>query len=264
MLQQSGAIGIRLCASIRYCTFKSTKVNRESPLQLNTGVRLPPTPHDTAPMKLRPTIGRLVGGALVAVGLAASLLAALFVLVSAGWEASFAIENRSGETVWVTPVGVGEDGRTRSTLPLNYGFPPLLIAYDRGDFRLAPGEQRRFRYDWDDINFSEIAIRDAMGGWRHLVVRPGADTLGCCSLLRQREFTVPPLGTLPQASAAVSQAAVATRYNDRALVVWLLYSGPLFCILGMLLLTARRPTRDKRVSRRDGEGFSRPATAGEA
>ena len=39
MLQPTGANGIRLCTGVRYLKIKITSLNRESPLQLNTGVR---------------------------------------------------------------------------------------------------------------------------------------------------------------------------------------------------------------------------------
>jgi len=72
---------------------------------------------------------------------------------------TFEIENKTGEEILVTPIGaVGPEGY-RQTLP--YSALPWLyiIIKDYKDYPIPPGEVRKFHYDWDDIQFSEILIR---------------------------------------------------------------------------------------------------------
>lgn len=81
---------------------------------------------------------------------------------------TFTIENQTSKQLWVTPIGaVGKDGQ-RKTLPMSaFTFPNLPSPNDR-DFTLTPGGNRSFTYDWDDVQFSEILVRDATGAFRAL------------------------------------------------------------------------------------------------
>ena len=78
---------------------------------------------------------------------------------------SFTITNDSGEPVFVTPIGaVGKQG-DRYMLPLSMLPFPYLMRLKTGDFMIPPGESRSFTYDWDDIQFSEIVVRNSGGAY---------------------------------------------------------------------------------------------------
>jgi hypothetical protein len=86
------------------------------------------------------------------------------------------VENRTDRVLFVTPVGsIGPEGQ-RFTLPLYHAttrpFPIAVPVMKQGNFKLNPGESIELTYDWDDINFSEIVVRDDAGETRMLVVDP--------------------------------------------------------------------------------------------
>ena len=132
---------------------------------------------------------------------------------------SFTVRNGSGEVVLITPIGtVGRAGHRR-LLPLSRSSWLSIPASTASDFRLAPNEERRFTYDWDDINFSEIAVRDEHDHWRQLVVDPNPTE-------RQYRppavdaFSIPPLTELPMATEAIRAAAV--QPSSRVSALWLI------------------------------------------
>jgi len=141
--------------------------------------------------------------------------------------ADFVVENRTTEIVWITPIGArGEEG-TRGLLPVTIaGSPFHLPAFRYGDFRLNPGEAVTIYYDFDDVNLAEIAVRDARGRWKQIVVdpRPTADRYHAP---QQQRFEVAGLNRLPPATEegrkAIERADVRARF---AIVVYALLFGP--------------------------------------
>ena len=81
---------------------------------------------------------------------------------------TFTIENRANEDIWVTPIGAVGSSGTRHLLPLSVAPFPYLMTPSRKDFHLRPGDRRSFTYDWDDIQFSEILVRNKGGAYRTL------------------------------------------------------------------------------------------------
>jgi hypothetical protein len=86
--------------------------------------------------------------------------------------AGFTVENRTGDTIYVTPVGtVGPEGH-RHPLPLAVWKAPWVPASQRGRFPVRTGGTITLYYDWDDINFSELVVETEDGELRQLVVNP--------------------------------------------------------------------------------------------
>ncbi len=81
----------------------------------------------------------------------------LFCGISFTFLTEFTVENRTEETIVVTPVGTGESGH-RGPLPVKmFAFPPFA-AFRSGEFRLAPDESISVQYDMDDITLSELVV----------------------------------------------------------------------------------------------------------
>jgi hypothetical protein len=179
----------------------------------------------------------IIGGCVGLLGAFASVPAFLIAFNPMVWlfQTSFEVVNQSGEIVYVTPVGVVEGSRRRSTLPLSFWSIPMVPRADCGNFRLYPGAKVVFRYDWDDINLSELAVRSERGTWRELVVLPDATSQPCCSGPAQEVFVIPPLDQLPVATAATEEAATATRINQRVRMFHFSYAGPLISLGGLIL-----------------------------
>jgi hypothetical protein len=140
--------------------------------------------------------------------------------------ADFKIENQTGQTLSVTPVGtVGKEGR-RSPLPTIMSVALPLSALRAGGFRLAPGESLTVLYDMDDINFSEIVIENAQGQQFQLVVNPNPTT-NQYHAPRQRYFPLNELGRLGPVDPRVAAAAKRARgLQSASIFMNLLLIGP--------------------------------------
>jgi len=114
--------------------------------------------------------GLLVAGALLPL-----TLISLIVLLNAvnpmalGFITGYVISNRTAEPILVAPVGT-LDERGRRGLLGNFPFPfPAMPGLRIKDIAVAPGGRRIMYYDWDDIQFSEIVVRDSTGTWQIVV-----------------------------------------------------------------------------------------------
>lgn len=84
----------------------------------------------------------------------------------------FTVENRSGQTLDITPVGTKHRNGIKTSLPVTMAVFPHLPALRAGDFRLEHGESIMIHYDMDDVNFSEIVVEDEQGRQYQLVTDP--------------------------------------------------------------------------------------------
>lgn len=126
---------------------------------------------------------------------------------------SFKVENQSGEDIWITPIGTrGSEGR-RAHLPRYISVFPALPAIKTGSFHVQNHQTIEIKYDWDDINFSEIAIESQDGQFYQLVVdsNPTKDQY---RTPESRHFIIPDFKTLDHISPAVLEAVNAP-YKER-------------------------------------------------
>jgi hypothetical protein len=83
----------------------------------------------------------------------------------------FRVENRTSRPLWITPVGTLHAGGKHVLPQFAAGFP-AIPAFRTKNLRIEPGGSTWISYDWDDINFSEVVVRNAEGEYRQLVVDP--------------------------------------------------------------------------------------------
>jgi hypothetical protein len=77
---------------------------------------------------------------------------------------SFYIVNSSGERIEVMPIGMLEGSGRYGHLPrYRNSFPPAIRISASQPINLAPEAEAKVTYDYDDINFRHILIRDQMG-----------------------------------------------------------------------------------------------------
>jgi hypothetical protein len=153
---------------------------------------------------------------------------------------SFTVVNETTETLVVSPVGTVGAG-DRHLLPLYATHTPACMAPRDRRFQIGPGESRRFLYDWDDINFSELAI-ESEDSYRMLVVDP-KPTENQYHMPYQDVFVIDTLSALPPASAEVREAVENTSATD----MWLrtvLGASPLLVLVPLYWIgfgTRRNP-----------------------
>jgi hypothetical protein len=182
-------------------------------------------------------VAYLVGAALCLLTLPLTLIVLVIIFNPFGvvFIASFSIHNESGEAVYVTPIGAYGTNALRAVLPqYAVGFA-AFPAFRSSNFRLRSGGSVRVHYDWDDINFSEIVVRDRAGQVKQLVIDP-VPTEKQYHAPERDVFIVPPLKELAEASRPVLEALG----KDAGSPFWLPWAmllslvGPpvgLFCLL---------------------------------
>ena len=177
---------------------------------------------------------RLLAGFLIFFGGCTSLMSCTLSCNPMGWgfQTEFTVENAGDETIHVTPIGVHES-KVRCALPVAHVSIPTVHAIDRGHIPVPPGQSVKVRYDWDDINLSEIAVEGPGGEWRQHVVLPDAKTIACCKEPEQRHIVVAPFAELAPIDDEVKKAAIETRKNPRMAVLYVAYLGPLLLWLGI-------------------------------
>lgn len=119
---------------------------------------------------------------------------------------SFTVKNQSGQDIWITPIGtIGEEGK-KARLPIFITAIPAFPAIKTGRFQLKDGDAREIWYNWDDINFSEVAIESKDGQFYQFIVDP-KPTENRYHAPKSRDFLIPVLEMLPPIQSIVFEAA---------------------------------------------------------
>lgn len=118
------------------------------------------------------------------------------------------VVNESGRAVEVVPIGTFLDG-SKAVVPMFWSGFPAIARMTNVPYGLAPGATKTIRFDCDDINFSELAVRDGSSGeWRQLVTDPNPPKNDYYDP-RERHFVIPEFGQLepvaPEVAAGVAR-----------------------------------------------------------
>jgi hypothetical protein len=173
--------------------------------------------------------------------LALSVLLLFGMMFSAAFVTDFTIENRTAVALTVSPVGtIGKEGH-KAPLPIKLFALFPLPAPRVGDFRLEPGESITICYDTDDINFSEIVVRDDEGHWHQLVTDPNP-TVRQYHGPAKRHFIIDDLASLGEVPPSVRRAAEAGSQWGMLVAFVVLLVGPwlLYYFAGLILRRAAR------------------------
>ena len=180
-----------------------------------------------------------------------SLLAGLLVLNTVNpmglvFMTSCSINNKSGQDIWVSPIGaVGKDGYRRP-LPFYYFKILLIRSPKRTDFHIAKDKSRTFVYNWDDIQFSEILVRPEQGDIRFIVIDPNP-IQHQYRKLKHNLFTVPSLSELPVAPPNLTAALSPIGTKQRISIYGLSVLGLISPTLTIILWRTRKKLPDKAV-----------------
>jgi hypothetical protein len=126
------------------------------------------------------------------------------------------IENRSGETVHVTPIGTHIGLRYRAVLDQYAVKMPPIPVFKQGNFILRPNESTIIDYNCDDVRLSEILVRTDDGTYKQI------------SSQNNTVNVIPSLSELSNASHAVLDAANGSEFK------WIYWS---IAFLGLLSLS---------------------------
>ena len=161
----------------------------------------------------------------------------------------FQVVNESGETIHITPIGALRTvQRPRHVLLRASPRLPGTPALRQGDIRLDPGESLRIIYDADDVAASEIAVRNAQGEYRQLVIRDRQKLLTLDE--ETLEYTIGSFKRLAKIAPEVLAVAKEAGRSNRRVWIWMalwIMAGfipiALFLIWSGLALRARRESR---------------------
>jgi len=161
----------------------------------------------------------------------------------------FQVVNESDETIYITPIGAVQTvQRPRHVLLRASPRLPGTPALRQGDIRLDPGESLRIIYDADDVAASEIAVRNAQGEYRQLVIRDRQKGLTLDE--ETPEYTIGSFKRLakiaPEVLAVAKEAGRANRRIWLRMALWIVAGFipiALFLIWSGLALRARRESR---------------------
>jgi hypothetical protein len=118
---------------------------------------------------------------------------------------SFQIENRSGQYLEVVPIGMFEGTGLYGPLPLYRNtFPPAIPLPTSQTISIASGNKTRVTYDYDDVNFRHILIRDKTG---HIYIldTDKKGTKQACYGPQKDIYTIPPVDQLQIAQSELIQ-----------------------------------------------------------
>ncbi len=175
----------------------------------------------------------VIGLAIVGLMIPVALMEMCFVNpFDAIFTTDFVVDNRTDEPIWVTLIGtVGKKGARR----------PLWMVgrRDRGDIPIDAGDSLRLHYDWDDINFSEVVVRDARGRRFQMIANP--DPVGRQYVVAPvRHFVVSDLDTMVPMAPALEpayRAAQTPSRSTRPVPFALARYLPWLALAGLALLT---------------------------
>ncbi|MFC1814122.1 hypothetical protein ACFL03_15670 [Thermodesulfobacteriota bacterium] len=146
---------------------------------------------------------------------------------------SFQVVNRSGETVYVTPVGTHIGTGSRFVLAQYAIEMPAIPVFKQGNFILGPDQPKKIVFDRDDISPSEILIRANNGSYKQIAIDPQSYAV----------TDIPSLSDLPNANSVVMDAAIGSEYNW---IYWaIIFSGllPLYLYIWRRRLTKTAPNK---------------------
>ncbi|MCB1086515.1 MAG: hypothetical protein KDM63_05685 [Verrucomicrobiae bacterium] len=111
---------------------------------------------------------------------------------------SFDVVNETEEPLFVTPIGaIGSRGE-RYILPHSISRSFYVMGIKQSEFQIPPCSTRKFTYDWDLIQFSEILVRRITG--KYHFIGTGLDpVMGQYRRPEADRFVIADLDTIPVA-----------------------------------------------------------------
>lgn len=150
--------------------------------------------------------------------------------------ADFNVENKTNDLIFITPIGTKSPNGSWHQLPYSFSSSFYIRIPSKIDYPIEPGGLKKFVYDYDDIQFSEILIRRAGEKSRVFSTQTPLQLDGYYPPER-KEFEIKDINTLPLAEKAHLLALKPTRMNSWAIEILALIGllSPVFFVLGSRL-----------------------------
>ena len=160
--------------------------------------------------------------------------------------ANFKVENQSGQDIWFTPIGTRGTEAQKGLMPIYLTAIPALPAVRIGNYYLKDGDTKKIKYDWDDVNFSEILIKAKNGQFYELIVDL-EPTDNQYHPPKSKHFVIPELKTLCVARPNIIE--VYDRKNRGWLRCLPLFGSAIFVVLYCRMIAHyRKETADRSVA----------------
>lgn len=118
---------------------------------------------------------------------------------------SFYVVNSTGEAVEIMPIGMIAVSGEYGPLPrYRDAFPPAVPIPISQPISLTPGAKRKLTYDYDDINFRHILVRDKTGSI-YILETDKKGTKHACFGPQKDLYTIPPVERLESAPEELIQ-----------------------------------------------------------
>lgn len=160
--------------------------------------------------------------------------------LAVAFNSEFEVENRTSGPIWITPIGTTNQG-SKAVLLQYTGRRLAIPSLHSTDLEVVPGRRVRIHYDWDDINFSDILVRDLAGNESVFVVDAAPPTRGYFQN-QQPLYVIQTAELSPAPPQIVTARDRSGRYRWRSWTVMAL--GFIAPIVFLILLRARRRIRN--------------------
>jgi hypothetical protein len=158
---------------------------------------------------------------------------------------NFKVENQSGQDIWFTPIGTRGAEAQKGLMPIYLTAIPALPAVRIGNYYLKDGDTKKIKYDWDDVNFSEILIKAKNGQFYELIVDL-EPTDNQYHPPKSKHFVIPELNTLCVARPNIIE--VYDRKNRGWLRCLPLFGSAVFVLYCRMIAHYRKETVDRSVA----------------
>ena len=163
-------------------------------------------------------------------------------VVTPKWANEVTVRNRSGEVLYVTPIGMHSSGDV-CNLELWSGTGTLDYPLWRvGEIEISPGDNHRFIYNVSHCFFSHMVVCQASGQCGLMELPRGQKKGTYAEDPRVTDHAIESVDALQGMSDKTVAAAHANKWNHRAVSHWLfVVLGPaLLLVGGVLWLVGRR------------------------
>ncbi|MEZ6194719.1 MAG: hypothetical protein R3F20_03170 [Planctomycetota bacterium] len=192
---------------------------------------------------------RSIDIALLVVGVLAAALPILYGLNSVSpmqkaFRCRVTVENALDGPIEVTPLGQWDASSRRRGLPILADGPFAVSESRRGAMPIGPGDSIEFTYDWDDVYFVDLVVRDIESDVLGVIVVDEPTDFSRFRALSPPKVRVVPLAIkwelTPEQSSACEEASRPSTFNGWVVILAVVSLASFIALGGRILRRRRR------------------------